>query len=148
MTFYLLNSMMLKSIVTWHILSNVWFEGNSLSCNENGKKFVHISSCECVYWVSCKQGTLWWNGQENTAFGPKSKWETCSRIQNRHLGNLEKIVALEKGELWPNEKLSISTNEYRHLSQWVLNFPKGQLISKGPFGILEFLQKTNERIRF
>ena len=25
---------------------------------------------------------------------------------------------------------------------------KGQLISKGLFGILEFLQKTNERIRF
>ena len=39
----------------------------------------------------------------------------------RHLGNLEKIVALEKEGLWLIEKLSISTNEDRHLSKRVPN---------------------------
>ena len=39
-------------------------------------------------------------------------------------------------------------NKLYFQNQWGCTQSKGQIISKGLFGILEFSQKTNERIRF
>ena len=48
-----------------------------------------------------------------------------------------------------NQKKTVLTSEVCNILEFeIISAAKGQLISKGLFGILEFLQKTNKQIHF
>jgi hypothetical protein len=79
------------------------------------------------------------------SFGVRSPWVKLTKTQlhrKEHGGNRGGLVVVQhssiKSETW-------QTNQKIWDIIWQLT--KGQLISKGHFGTLEFLQKTNKKIR-